>query len=206
MSKHDTLNKWMPKVNPPPQRRKRLRASIYDFDGTILRSPDRPEGEVTYKEATGTPWPFSGWWGRLETLMPPLVPHPIPEEMWIADTVAAYHADRLREDTNVYLMTGRPAKTRHRVKEILETKGMVFDEYYFRGMKGQPQHGDTLDIKLSLIRSEVIHDGLQVLEIWEDRPEHTSRFCTEARRWKGQYDHLEKVIVHDILTGNHNEF
>lgn len=200
--KEDTLQKWLPR----PAVKKQSRAVIYDFDGTLFRSPSREEGEPLYLEKTGNLWPYSGWWGRLETLMPPIVADPIPEELWIADTVAAHKADRVREDTNVYLMTGRPAKVRHRVKEILEAGGLHFDEYYFRGMKGYPQHGDTLEIKLHLIQTEIVHPGLEQLEIWEDRPEHTSRFCTEARRYKGKFKHLTKVIIHDVLTAQKYEF
>jgi hypothetical protein len=207
MSKEQTLSKWLPGAEAPRNVRKRSRASIYDFDGTLFRSPDRPEGEVLYLEKTGNLWPFSGWWGRIETLQPPLVPDPIPEEMWISETLAAYKADRAREDTNCYLMTGRPAKIRHRVKEILAVKELIFDEYYFRGMKGYPQHGDTFEIKIELIEREIVHSDLEVLEIWEDRPEHTSRFCMMAKRWKGRYgNHLKKVIVHDVLFQKHNEF
>jgi len=192
MSKEQTLQKWLP--------RKRPRAIVYDFDGTLFDSPGREKGEIAYLEGTGKLWPFSGWWGRIETLLPPIVPDPIPESMWIADTVAAYRADRAREDTNCYLMTGRPAKTRRRVQEILDTQNISFDESYYRGMKGQPQFGDTIEIKLRLIRDEIIHPALEVLEIYEDRPEHTSRFCNEAKRWKLQ------VFIHDILTGKTIEF
>ncbi len=202
MSKQETLDKWVPK----PNAKKRSRAVVYDFDNTLFQSPGRETGEPAYLEGTGTRWPYSGWWGRLETLTPPIVPDPIPESMWITATLEAYLADRVRADTNCYLMTGRPAKTRHRVKEILATKGLVFDEYYFRGSANRPGHGDTLEIKLDNIRLDIIHPGLTVLEIWEDRPEHTSRFCDEAKRWRAGYGHLERVVVHDVLTGLHLEF
>lgn len=198
MSKEDTLKKWMPK-------HRRKRAVIYDFDNTLFRSLTREEGEPIYREHTGQNWPHSGWWGRVETLQPPFVLDPITEAYFLPEVLEAYRKDRACSESNVYLMTGRPAKMRHRVREILDAVNVTFDEYYFRGMKGQPGHGDTLEIKLALMQSEIIHPALEVLEIWEDRPEHSSRFMTEARRWKGKYK-LEKIIVHDVPTKQHHEF
>ena len=76
MSKQQTLEKWLP---TKPRNRKR-RAVIYDFDGTIFNSPDREAGELAYLEATGNMFPFPGWWGRIESLMPPVIPEkPGPE-------------------------------------------------------------------------------------------------------------------------------
>lgn len=202
MSREQTLEKWLPKS--PLKEKKRL--VIYDFDNTLFNSPQREDGEILYLEATGKEWPFSGWWGRPETLLPPLVPDPIPESMLVAETVAAYRKDRECPDSFLVLMTGRPAKMRHRIREILSTFDIRFDDEFYRGMKGHPQHGDTLDIKLNIIQSHLVHDALEILEIWEDRPEHSSRFMTEARRWKAKYhNHLRKVIVHDV-TGEHHEF
>lgn len=198
----ETLAKWMPQPSGP--RRKR-RAVIYDFDNTLWQSHGRETGEPLYLEKTGQKWPHSGWWGRVETLMPPFVIDPITEDYFVADVLAAYRVDRAEQNTNCYLMTGRPAKMRHRVRQLLDAAGVTFDDYYFRGMKGQPGHGDTLEIKLDLIQHQIIHPALEVLEIWEDRPEHASRFMTEARRWKGKFD-LQKIVVHEVLTNEHHEF
>lgn len=183
-----------------------VRAVIYDFDSTLFHSHTREVGEPLYKEKMGSPWPHNGWWGRVETLMPPFVTDPVTEEYFIADTLANFRKDRADKDTSVYLMTGRPAKMARRIKEILGAVGCVFDDYYFRGMKGASQHGDTLDIKLHMIADQIIHPRLQTLEIWEDRPEHTSEFCSAAKRWLSKYKHLENVIVHDVPTGQKHRF
>lgn len=206
MSKDLTLQKWLPQGSLLSKKR----VVIYDFDNTLFNSPGREEGEVLYLEGTGNLWPFGGWWGRIETLMPPIVPDPIPESMWIASTLAAYREDQKDKDAYLVMMTGRPFKCRKRVREILDSQNIVFHEEFYRGMKGQ-RGSDTLEIKLNIIEGKalgpLIHNSLEVLEIWEDRPEHSSRFMTEAKRWKSKYgNHLRKVIIHDVLNQQHHEF
>jgi len=39
-----------------------------DFDGTLCDSPLPEEGKVLYELKTGQPWPYLGWWGKLESL------------------------------------------------------------------------------------------------------------------------------------------
>lgn len=207
MSKN-SKEKWLD-VPKPLFCNGRRRACIYDFDGTLFRSPDREGGEVSYLEATGKLWPFDGWFGRIETLQAPVVPDPIPEAMFIDETIAAYRKDRADKGTWTILMTGRPSKKPfpQRIKEILLTKQIEFDEYYFRGMRGLPHGSNTIDIKLDLIATRILHPKLEILEIWEDRPEHSSRFMDEARRWKSAWKKtLEKVVIHDVPAGTTNEF
>lgn len=136
----------------------------------------------------------------MESLMPPVVPHPPPETLLVAATVEAYRKDAQDENTNLVLMTGRPFKSRKRVQEILDHFGLKFHAYHYRGMSGQKGR-DTLEIKLNIIENDLIHSGLEVLEIWEDRPEHTSAFMTQAKR---RWSHL-KVIIHDVMTGAHHQ-
>lgn len=200
MSNEQTLQKWLPKS-------KRRRAVIYDFDNTLFQSPTKEVGEPLYQQHHGTPWPHRGWWGRVETLMPPIVSDPITEEHFVRSVLDAYRVDRQCENTNVYLMTGRPFKLEKRIREILAAVNCTFDEYFYRGQKDAPNFGDTFDIKTHLIRNRIVHPGLETLEIWEDRPEHMVKFCAEAKRWKSNFDrHLEKVVVHDVLTGESHTF
>lgn len=184
-----------------PKRSNRL--VIYDFDGTLFRSPDRKDGSTLYYEATGNRWPHQGWWGRVETLMPPVVPDPIPESMWIQEVVDRHRQDIKDENAFVVLMTGRPFKNRRRIREILDTQNILFHREYYRGMPGQKGQ-DTFDIKVNIIEEELFHDGLKSVEIFEDRPEHLSAFMTKAKLWKSLMGkHLEKIIIHDVPNNVH---
>jgi len=177
------------------------RAVIFDFDGTIFKSPDRNEGAKTYREATGMLFPYQGWWGRVETLSPPIVPEKPGEEWFIEETIKAYREDAKDENSKLYLMTGRPHKIRRRVIDILDSYDLKFHEYYFRGHPGSKGR-DTLEIKKNLIEAHVLHPKLEILEIWEDRPEHVSEFFNLAKRWKAN---LHKAVIHDVTYGTHIE-
>lgn len=199
--KNKTIAKWLPDV--PKKRQRCSRVVIYDFDGTIFNSPDREQGETTYFEATGRTFPFPGWWGRLESLMPPVVPDKPGKEWLIEATIAAYREDIKDQDAEIILMTGRPFKNRKRVLEICGHFDLTFHEHYFRGQPGQ-RGRDTLEIKSNFIQ-DLMNPKLKILEIWEDRPEHVSAFLDAAKRWKSNYsNHLEKVIIHNVVSGENH--
>lgn len=173
------------------------RAVVYDFDGTIFNSPSRDMGE-NVAEKMGFKLPYKGWWGRLESLMPPFVPEH-PDESWLMPEVyEAYQNDEKNENTELILLTGRPIKLKQRVTQICDSFNLFFHRYYFRGMKGQTGF-DTLEIKSNIISQDIISKELTILEIWEDRHEHVHAFCEYALFWKQMYPNLEKIIIHDVL-------
>lgn len=167
--------------------------AIFDFDGTLVKSPDRTEGENLYFEATGKMFPFGGWWGRLETLIPPVFPQNPTEEYFIKPIVEAYKLTAQCPQTELILMTGRPYKHRKRIVEILDCQNLKFHQYYFRGQPGQKGR-DTLEIKCNFI-DDLIHDSLEKLEIYEDRATHVSFFYDMRKKWKNK---VKEVIIHDV--------
>lgn len=185
-------------------KKRKKRVVIYDFDGTLFKSPLREDGELLYFEATGKKLPFPGWWGRLESLSPPIIPEKPGPEWLITNTINAYREDIKDEETEVILMTGRPFKHRKRILEICEHNNLLFHDHYFRGQPGQKGR-DTLEIKSNFIVEHLIHPELAFLEIWEDRPEHTSAFYDLAKKWKITFPNLEKITIHDVLYNQLNE-
>jgi hypothetical protein len=66
---------------------------------------------------------------------------------------------------------------------------------------------DTFDIKVNIIEGELFHDGLNSVEIYEDRQEHLSAFMTKAKSWKSLMGkHLDKIIIRDVPNNAHYEF
>lgn len=191
MSIQQTLQKWIPDSN-------KSKISIFDFDNTLFNSHKREEGEIKYFEETGKPWPFEGWYGRIETLQPPLIPNPIPESFWIQKTLNSFREDKEDSDVLTVLMTGRPYKIRHRIQEILKSQELIFDREIYRGMKGQ-KGKDTIDIKIHSIETEILNPQSKFLKIYEDRQEHLSIFMTAAKRWKNKFN-LEKITIFDVTN------
>lgn len=97
-----------------------LEPHIYDFDGTLFRSPHAPAF-----------W-TGQWWSVAESLLPPCVPeHPGPD-WWVPSTVAAARQSIANPDVYAVLITGRPARSglRYRVPELLKFAGLRFDEVF----------------------------------------------------------------------------
>jgi hypothetical protein len=198
MSKHETQKKWLD-LPPPLFCNGKKKLAVWDFDGTLYQTPDRPEGEALYAAAMGKPWPFGGWWGRLETLMPPLIPDPPPRELLIEATYQAYLGWKADKDAHNVLMTGRPYKNRKRVQEILAHFDISFDEEYYRGQRGLSFSQDTFEIKSDIIEERLVHDKLECIEVWEDRAEHIGRFLGLLGRLKGRYKKtLSRIVLHDV--------
>lgn len=171
-----------------------VRTVIYDFDGTLFNSPTREQA----KTCLNKDFAFEGWWGRPESLLPPVVPQNPTSEWYIQHTIEQYRKDAQNQNTKLVLMTGRPIKIRTRVQEICDFYELKFHEYYFRGQKNQ-KGNDTFEIKCNFITQSIMHEELKVLEIHEDREEHVQGFIESAKFWKKNYGNLDKIVVHDVV-------
>jgi len=190
---------------------------IFDFDGTLFRSPlDTAENRGLYEKETGLPWNISkqeavefskklgkhvgmrrGWYGRAETLEPPLVPQPAPKELWIDEVVKEYFESKNCKTTATVIMTGRHAGIQGSVLRILHEGQLVNcqirgGKYFhadadvtclFRGQSGPAvkappmPNDDTLSWKLWIIEKYVtLIPEIERINIWEDRSEHVQSF------------------------------
>ena len=132
-----------------------LELHIFDFDGTLFRSPEKPAG-----------WKGS-WWANKLSLEPPCVPDKPGDEWWISKTVSAAMA--AISDPNIFAvcLTGRQDFIyRGRLPIILNEKGLNFD--MIRLSDGQ----DTGRFKSSHIRRLLNqHRSIKKVVIWEDNAE-----------------------------------
>lgn len=198
----DAMKTFMKFVEEKEDSNKRL--VIFDFDGTLFHSPEPEEGMEIYKRETGTPWPFKGWWSKIESLSPPVVPEK-PDSSWYIEKVVNAQKESISDpNSTVILMTGRIIKLKDRVMEILRYNGMKFHDTFFAGQTGTVGTG-TFDIKANNIR-KLMGDNYNLLEIWEDRPEHVEGFAILAKELKEKNPSLQSVIIHDVKRGTTEEF
>lgn len=200
----------------------KTRLAIFDFDDTLVHTPTPEEGRPNYEKATGKPWVInnrndakqhgfpdnfrrSGWWGRKETLHPPIfdtTPDRLNQEV-----AKMFHNFRNDPQTYVVVMTGRQANMEERVKEILKQYGIHADEYYFRGQKNlvqdpkYPRAGDTFDYKVFTIAEKLMSPEIETVEIFDDREEHIPKFVEFGRNLKTKHPNLKAVLVHDVRFG-----
>lgn len=156
--------------------------AIYDFDGTLFRSPEKPED-----------W-TAGWWGNLASLTPPIVPEKPGEDWWNASVVQRAQQDARDTDTLSVLLTGRVAKKfTPRLKDLLAQASLKFDQIHLA--KG----GDTESFKLQVIGDLLKeYPTITGVHIWEDRAPHLAKFADFVEsQGKAAFPHLVTVIPHD---------
>lgn len=193
---------------------------VFDFDGTLFRSPvDTPENRRIFEDKTGIPWIVTkemsrdltrlhkqfvgirkGWFGRQETLEPPLVPMPAPREMFINPVCEAFLKSKADPDSITLMMTGRHAGLKAQVLRIVQDGGLVEVDRktnkegklfcnnidanvttLFLGDDGPRPKGtkptETLPWKMWILEQYVkVHPEISTVEIWEDRKEHVNKF------------------------------
>jgi|688.fasta_scaffold23901_10 hypothetical protein len=195
---------------------------IFDFDGTLFKSPvNSPENIKMYEETTGIPWIIdkdksielteklgipiktrSGWFGRSETLKPPIVPSPAPLEWFNPHVVAEFIKSKSDENMMTCLMTGRHLGLKKYVIRICKEGNLFQDENevscFFSGEDGPDPQGekpkDTLGWKLWIARQLLkTNSGVKRLVFWEDRTEHVQPFLDLQKE-----GFTEEVVVNHV--------
>lgn len=129
------------------------RLCIFDFDGTLFRSPERPAW-----------WKHKGWWTDRRSLEPPCVPEKPEEVYWVSSTVEAVLGANAAEETYSVLLTGRIGPFEDRLKTLLKQKKLEFDEI------GLTDEDDSQAFKVKQIRRLLReHPDVKLVEQWEDR-------------------------------------
>ena len=156
--------------------------SIFDFDGTLMATPEPETGMKIYKEKTGKDWPFQGWWGRNESL-----DMDIFDIKPISSVIADYNKERVKPNTRVIMMTGRTPKNADYVEKILNKYNITFDEYIYK------KASDTLSFKINNLEEMLkSYPKLKEIEIWEDRVLHSKAF----EEWGA--DESIKMVVNQV--------
>ena len=203
-----------------------MKLDIFDFDGTLVRTPvNTPENIKKYEKATGIPWIIDknlarelsnkhgkhigmrrGWFGRAETLEPPLVPDPCPRSLGITEVIDQFHESKRNKNTRTLIVTGRHAGLKSQVLRICGDLGLIsvrrkksekeklFVEnldkdvtLYCLGDDGPgkckttpTKPNETFPWKMWLIEMFAeYYPELEEIEIWEDRQEHFLNFQTQ---------------------------
>ena len=158
-----------------------IRLTVFDFDGTLFRSPEEPEG---YK---------GNWWASKASLDKPNVPENPDRSHWFKDTITAAREAIDNKKTFSMLLSGRMEKNfGDRIEELLDQQGITFN-YVKLNDSGQ----DTVKFKIKEIK-KVLQDypKINLIEIWDDKSEHLSQFqaALEMDQTKVVTHHVEKVI------------
>ena len=140
--------------------------SIFDFDGTLMRTPHPEDGKKEWENFYDKDYPHIGWWSKPESL---------DDTVFNIEPIESTVTDYLKEmgdpNTLVIMLTGRLPHHHDQVIELLMTHNIVFDEYHYK------ETGDTLGSKLHTIISLLNkYPNVSSIEMWEDREPHATSF------------------------------
>ena len=188
---------------------------VFDFDGTLFKSPEYTvDNQKKYELETGIPWLItkekaaeltekmgrpvferSGWWGRHETLEPPLVPNPVTMEWFNPQVLSEFNTSKKSNHAITLLLTGRHFHLRKHVERICNDVGIIDDDVhlFLMGENGPKPEGakptNTFSWKSWIIDQFIkLNPEVNKLIIWEDRLEHIEKF-------KGLQKSLEKEFI-----------
>lgn len=166
---------------------------IFDFDGTLVRSPGPDEGKQAYFLGTGTPWK-GGWWGRPGSLKPPVVDSPFPASKVVKTVFDEMESVITRSQSAIaVVVTGRLNVLRPDVLRILDEvcisrqndtipagQSFLHHDAVFTNPGGRLS---TLQFKMQLFKhfltsEPVARLNISDVHIWEDRQEHAQEFAT----------------------------
>ena len=133
---------------------------IFDFDGTLFKSPHPPKG-----------W-TDGWWANTRSLAPPCVPEKVSSDWWNRPVANELRESMRRPDVVTIVMTGRLERFRKRISKLLSSAGLAPDELMLSpgGMatsQYKKQHMRWLFSQFPATRA---------VHFWEDRHDHLKEF------------------------------
>jgi len=170
-----------------------MKLEIFDFDGTIVYSPNRNtvivvnglgEGKAVdiydqwLKKNNRPKRKWNGWFGRKETLLHPIFPRPVKENMLNKEIADLFVKSKSNNSVFTWLMTGRHTGIGKQVIDILKEYQLLEDhEINTESFKTLfATKTPTLDWKKETIADFVLDNSIEEVEMWEDRPEHVKAF------------------------------
>jgi hypothetical protein len=161
-----------------------LTLCVFDFDGTLFKSPEKPEGEA------------NNWWLFAKSLDEPAAPHKPGNEWWYNRTVDL--ALQKIKDPSVYciMLTGRSERfLDKRINELLLQRNLLFDEV---GLNDAGEESENF--KIARINEIVkLLPNLKNIEMWEDQENLAKKY--QEQYGNGPYK-FKVNIVDDSYSSN----
>ena len=146
--------------------------ACFDFDGTLIHTPTPETGKPEWEKKTGLSWQGRGWWGNPESLNLNVF-HP-PVNQWVYNH---YLKEISNPEAYVFLATGRLAKLKKQVTDILDLHDIKFDDVFCN------TGGDTFNFKCWLFESIIKkHPSATEFTMYDDRHEHLKEFIVWAKK------------------------
>jgi hypothetical protein len=131
------------------RKHKILKLCCYDFDGTLMDTPEPEWGKPMWKEKTGEEYPHKGWWGRRESLNTDVFEiNPFPS------ILSLLKKDMSDPETMTIILTSRLERLRPQVENIMRLNNIHVDDLIMK--RGEADKGDEI-MKLVQQNPELEH-------------------------------------------------
>ena len=132
------------------------RLAAFDFDGTLMNSPDKENGVQFWQDKMGRPIPFTGWWGRPESLdLDVFEIKPFPS------VLNQLKKELVTPDTYVIVLTSRMEKLRPQVQAVLDANNIKVDKLDMKRAEGNKG--------VKILRYIKEFPDLQTINVYDDR-------------------------------------
>jgi hypothetical protein len=132
------------------------RLAVFDFDGTLIDSPEPENGKQFWQDKMGRPYPYSGWWGRPESLdLDVFEIKPFPS------VLNQLKREQSTPNTYVVILTSRMEKLRAEVQAVLDANEIVVDKLDMKRAEG--------DKGIKVLRYLSAFPTLEEINVYEDR-------------------------------------
>jgi len=168
--------------------------NIFDFDGTMFRSPvPNPslwEGKMIGKLKDMPSTNGYGWFQDIVTLSEPAVPKNPGMEWW--NDIIVKEVIKSIEDPNARtsLLTGRTEVFMDQIKSFAAAAGLKFDDY---GLAPSLRQESTMQFKQSFIRKLIATHDPREINIYDDRPKQAVQF---ENFFKKEYPKIKTNVVY----------
>jgi hypothetical protein len=99
------------------------RLCAFDFDSTLIDSPQKESGKIQWSEKMGKPYSYQGWWGRPESLdLNVFDIKPFPKILNLLNKDVSTPA------TYTIVLTSRQEKLRPLIQKILDVNNIHVDK------------------------------------------------------------------------------
>lgn len=181
-----------------------MKLAFFDFDDTLFYTPLEQGGKEEWEKKMGRPFPqvptgyrnFSDfWWKSPQSL--DIDVFNIKTNDWIIDEY------KKCKDMGYYLimMTGRVESLRNDVIEILDSKGLKFDELHFK-----PENGETFSYKIKTMEDRISELKPNEVIFYDDRKDHHQRFIDWAKSRKDVNITIVNATTHDKINNSSRVF
>jgi len=151
---------------------------LFDFDGTLFRSPEPPPGYPDGDE----------WWPNPASMKPPHVPEKPGASYWIKESVQGLRKAIARPRAFTAVLTARMYPLRERITELLDQQGLHPDDVILN--ESDHRASGYKIAEMTYLTRQI--PTANVIHFWEDKVADLKGFqrYAERRLGKGFVPHL----------------